>query len=1003
MTGLSEAVQLTGLYRGRQNTMIQNGWYASALIWVSVVCALLAYLAWRRRAVDGAVTFGFMMAGASLYAFGSSLETSSTVLAQAVWALRIEFAGIVVLPAAGIIFAFRYTGHSWRGSRWILSLLAVVPVLTLTAVWTNGCHHLFWSRISLTPLACWTVVMYKSYGPLFWVYLSYSYLLLLVAGVILIMHLARNGLLYRGQAALIATGIVLGILGHLSYLLDVKALRGMDLGPVGFMMFGGAIIVDLYHFRSRDIIPIGRDVMMDRSGDVVFFVDAMGRTVYLNQAAAALVGTSASEADRRLAVDLLPELGRVRGLLSSSETQQAEIATGKTPDVRFFDVVVQPLWTKRHLLVGRVVVLHETTTHKREEDRLRLAQLQWDQFLEASPDPMWIKDVEGRYVAANNAFRFADPSVNDEVLGRTDFECFPVDRAAIYVADDQVAIRDGIREGEFTAGGADGKLRSFLTKKVALRTPDGEVAGTLGISRDITEYKRAEDELRASEARFKTIFDESPLGIALTDSVTGKIQALNPVFAQIVGRSAHELVGADWMSMTHPDDVQKDLENMALLNAGKIARFQMDKRLMHPDGSIVWVSMTIASFKLGSQDGPIHLCMLEDITERKRAEAQLRQAQKMEAIGQLAGGVAHDFNNLLTGILGNMAIIRSDLPAGDLLLENVDAVEKAARQAANLTKGLLTFGRSAVVLPVPTRIADALGVSVAILRQSLPATMQIVRDDEQSDWTVLVDQSQVTQIVLNLAVNARDAMAGVGTLTIRTRNEVVGEKYLRTQPFARMGEFVHLSFMDTGPGISPETMPHLFEPFYTTKPVGSGTGLGLSIVYGAVKQAGGWITASSGNGTGSGGAIFDIYLPRSFKEAKPPAAAPGLINACKGTVLVVEDEAVVTGVAKAFLEKSGCTILTAADGSSAMSILQERHEGIGLILLDMTMPGMTTGEIVAAIRHLDPGLPILLNSGNTSGELVAELLENGMVQGFLEKPYTIAELTDRVMELIRSL
>jgi nitrogen-specific signal transduction histidine kinase/CheY-like chemotaxis protein len=396
--------------------------------------------------------------------------------------------------------------------------------------------------------------------------------------------------------------------------------------------------------------------------------------------------------------------------------------------------------------------------------------------------------------------------------------------------------------------------------------------------------------------------------------------------------------------------------------------------------------------------------MIEDITERKRVEAQLRQAQKMEAIGQLAGGVAHDFNNLLTGILGNAAIIRSDLSPGDLLLENVDAVERAARQAAELTKGLLTFGRNAVVLPVPMKIADALDVSIAILKQSLPATMQIVRDDEPSDWTVLVDQSQVTQIVLNLAVNARDAMAGIGTLTIRSRNEVVGEEYLREQPFARTGEFVHLSFADTGPGIAPQAMPHLFEPFYTTKPVGSGTGLGLSIVYGAVKQAGGWITASSGQEAGSGGATFDIYLPRSLKESEPRAdAAPAPPSICKGTVLVVEDERVVADVARAFLGKSGCAALVAANGAAAMPILQAQHADIGLVLLDMTMPGMSTEEIVAAIRDLDPGLPILLNSGNTSSELVAELLKNGTVQGFLEKPYTLAQLTDRVMELIRSL
>jgi len=211
----------------------------------------------------------------------------------------------------------------------------------------------------------------------------------------------------------------------------------------------------------------------------------------------------------------------------------------------------------------------------------------------------------------------------------------------------------------------------------------------------------------------------------------------------------------------------------------------------------------------------------------------------MEAIGELAGGVAHDFNNLLTGILGNIAIMRSSLPPADPLLENLTAAETAARQAADLTKGLLTFSRSAMVLPIPMNITAALDATLALLKQSLPATMDVVRDYEQTAWNVLMDQSQITQVLLNLAVNARDAMKGKGTLTIRTRNVTVDTAYVHEHSYGRTGEFVRLSVSDTGPGIPPEILQHLFEPFHTTKPTGSGTGLGLSVVYGAVKEAGG--------------------------------------------------------------------------------------------------------------------------------------------------------------------
>jgi nitrogen-specific signal transduction histidine kinase/CheY-like chemotaxis protein len=394
------------------------------------------------------------------------------------------------------------------------------------------------------------------------------------------------------------------------------------------------------------------------------------------------------------------------------------------------------------------------------------------------------------------------------------------------------------------------------------------------------------------------------------------------------------------------------------------------------------------------------LSSAQDITGHKQAEAQLRQSQKMEAIGQLAGGVAHDFNNLLTGILGNITLMRSSLPPADPLLENLDAAETAARQAADLTKGLLTFSRSAMVLPVPINLTAALDATLALLKQSLPASMEIVRDYDETAWSVLADQSQIMQILLNLAMNARDAMKDNGTLTIRRRNEVVEEGYVQTHPFARTGEFVHLSVTDTGPGIPPEILEHLFEPFHTTKPAGSGTGLGLSIVYGAVKQADGWITAVSTEGVG---VTFDIYLPRCLEEPTPflaPASVP--VDIGSGTILVVEDEPIVCAVAQALLSRSGYTILTALDGASALNVLREHPAGIGLILLDMTMPGLTTGEVVQAIRALDPTVPILLNSGYASNGTVNQMVKEGSVQGFLGKPYTLGDLVGKVQELLHS-
>jgi len=820
----------------------------------------------------------------------------------------------------------------------------------------------------------------------------------------------------------------------------------------------------------------------------------------------------------------LAKVKELYGQPEASSSDQLALADG-----RIFERYSQPQRIGDEV-VGRVWSFSDITERKQAEETLHNERLLLRTLIDNIPDSIYSKDLACRKTLANlTEARYLGVKSEADVLGKDDFDIYPKELAEKFFADDQLVLQTGepvLNREEYILDEKQQK-HWLLTSKLPLRNQEGRIIGLVGIGRDITERKQAEEENQRERAFFDQLVESAPEGIAIADT-QGRIMRVNAEFVRMFGYGVDEVVGQYLDDLVAPPARQEEAKALtrSTIQGGKnlleTVRRRKDGTLV--DVSLIGASILVAgkqaavyaiyrditdrkraeealrasemryrtfidatsdlvflkdeSFRylmsngannsfLGKPEGnvigytdfdlmpnetaehcrasdqealekgkrvtseesvglrtyqtikfPVPLpsgrvglgCYIRDITERKQAEAQLRQSQKMEAIGELAGGVAHDFNNLLTGILGNIALMRSSLPPTDPLLENLNAAETAARQAADLTKGLLTFGRSAMVLPVPMKIADALDAALAILEQSLPATMQIVHDYEQTAWNVLVDQSQMTQILFNLAVNARDAMEGKGMLTIRARNEVVGEEYLQTHPFARKGEFVHLSIRDTGPGIPPAILEHLFEPFHTTKPLGSGTGLGLSIVYGAVKQAGGWITAVSTEGAGKtaprieqtcSGAAFDIYLPRCLETPprSPPPSSPS-VNVPGGTVLVVEDEPVVRTVAQALLSKSGYTVLTAADGASALDILRNHPAGIGLVLLDMTMPGMTTDEIVQGVRALDPTLPILLNSGYTSNDAVRRMLEEGGVQGFLGKPYDLHQLVENVQKLI---
>jgi PAS domain S-box-containing protein len=611
------------------------------------------------------------------------------------------------------------------------------------------------------------------------------------------------------------------------------------------------------------------------------------------------------------------------------------------------------------------------------------------------------------------------------------------------------------------------------------------------------------------------------LGIALIDSLTGHIYAVNPMFAGIAGRTMEEMAHVDWMSITHPDDVKKDLENMALLNAGKIAGFQMEKRYLHPDGAVVWINMTIAPVQVVDKAHPRHLCMIENITDHKAAEealreserkyrflvanaheaifiaqdnvvkfpngkalemtgysteelagvpftdlihpedkgtvqeryidrlrgeppretypfrimkktgeeiwvqlaaelidwegrpgvlcflrditkernqdAQLMQAQKMEAVGTLAGGIAHDFNNALTGIVGFGELLRMRMAGDEQALHDLDEILRCAERAATLTRQLLTFARRQIIDPVNLNLNALVADLMKLICKVVGEHIEVKTSLEKTVPSIHADHGQIEQVVMNLCLNARDAMSEGGRLVVETEDVFLDDEYVRQNPYMRTGRYTLLTVSDTGIGMDEKTCERVFEPFFTTKGLDKGTGLGLSMVYGIVKQHGGFIHLYSEPGKGT---VFKVYFPaiEAQPDAVPEKRREETVRGGTETILLAEDEEAIRALAERILTGFGYTVLVARDGEEAIEIFRRKKE-IVLAVLDVVMPRKGGKEAFEEMCRQNPRLKVIFMSGYSADAIHDSfVLIPGMP--FLQKPFGPTILARKVREVL---
>ena len=509
-----------------------------------------------------------------------------------------------------------------------------------------------------------------------------------------------------------------------------------------------------------------------------------------------------------------------------------------------------------------------------------------------------------------------------------------------------------------------------------------------------------EERLRQEQSRFRGAFDSSAIGMALV-SPDGRFLEVNPSLCELVGYDEEELVGSTFQEITHPDDLDADLAFAQHMLAGEIPSYRMEKRYIHRDGRIVWILLSVSLVRDAAGE-PLHfVSQIEDVTDRKRAEAdrarletELRHAQKLDAIGRLAGGVAHDFNNILTAVTGYSELLLERLEPGSEPHGHAEEIRRSAAQAGSLTRQLLAFGRKQFLQPAAIDPNGVVAAAQGLLRSLIGERYSLRTDCETELGTVLADAGQVEHVIVNLVLNARDAMPAGGEICIATRSAEVGDDGADGLAPGRYGV---ISVTDSGIGMDAETQAHLFEPFFTTKPAGKGSGLGLSTAYGVATQSGGTIVVTSAPGCGS---TVSVYLPRSQRlravEEPEPESPPA---ARRATVLLAEDREVVRSLVVTVLEREGMNVLAAADGAGALALC-ERHDGpVDLLLTDVVMPGLNGDELAARVWAQRPGTPVLYMSGYTEHDAIRRGAADGEVQ-FIEKPFSPRELVDKVSAVL---
>jgi PAS domain S-box-containing protein len=687
--------------------------------------------------------------------------------------------------------------------------------------------------------------------------------------------------------------------------------------------------------------------------------------------------------------------------------------------------------------IGFRGIVRDVTKRKLAEDALRESEEKYKTLVESSHDMIFIVDLEGTFLFTNEATR--------TTLGYSEEEIRATDGFALVHPDDSEAVRarfSRLAEGkradnlEYRYRTKNGSYINVSNNASPIFDSKGNVIATFGIARDITQFKQAEEALKRahdnlgtrvaertqdllrtneqlkkevaerkrvgdalyeSEEKYSTLVENSLTGIYIDQD--GRIVFANRRFAEIYGYSRGGLIGRESWRLVHPDDRALTDEMRAKRLGGEKAPREYEARGLTKDGETIWIVRR--NTRIEYKGRPAVLGNIVEITDHKRAEeeknglqAQLQQAQRMETIGTLAGGIAHDFNNLLMGIQGNVSLMYLEMDPDHPYYERLRNIEKQIQSGARLTSHLLGYARKGKYEVRPINLNELVGEACETFVRT---KKDITVDQELSDdlSAIDADPGQIEQVLLNLCVNAADAMPDGGNLIVKTMN--TNHKKMKSKLYdPKPGDYVRLTVTDTGIGMDKKTAEHIFDPFFTTKERGHGTGLGLASAYGIVKGHGGHIDVKSRRGHGT---TFSIYLPASEKRVQQVVKTAGEVIEGTGTVLLVDDEEVILEVGQDLLEAMGYRVLIARDGKEAVKVYKKDWDEIDVVVMDMVMPNMGGGEAYDRIKEINPNVKVLLSSGFSIDGEAGEILERGC-NGFIQKPFNMKKLARKIVEIL---